>query len=141
VRRGFARNDLFVAVHEQFMTETAEIADIVIPATMFVEHDDIYRAGGQNHILLGPKLVEPPSTVRTNLFVIEELAKRLGVADRSGFGFTAREMVDRILESSGLPDYDHFLEHKWFDRQPAFEEAHYLNGFAHPDGKFHFRPD
>ncbi|MGR9168872.1 molybdopterin-containing oxidoreductase family protein [Rhizobium sp. KDH_Rht_773_N] len=141
VKRGFARDDLFVAVHEQFMTETAEMADIVIPATMFVEHDDIYRAGGQNHILLGPKLVEPPETVRTNLFVIEELAKRLGVADRPGFGFTAREMIDRVLAASGLPDYDHFLEHKWFDRQPAFEEAHYLNGFAHADGKFHFRPD
>jgi hypothetical protein len=97
VKRGFARDDLFVAVHEQFMTDTAEMADIVMPATMFVEHDDIYRAGGQNHILLGPKLVEPPSTVRTNLFVIEELAKRLGVADRPGFGFTAREMIDRIL--------------------------------------------
>lgn len=141
VKQGFARDDLFVAVHEQFMTETAEMADIVIPATMFVEHDDIYRAGGQNHILLGPKLVEPPSTVRTNLFVIEELAKRLGVADRPGFGFTAREMVDRVLAASNLPDYDHFLEHKWFDRQPAFEDAHYLNGFAHADGKFHFRPD
>ncbi|MGO7704531.1 molybdopterin-dependent oxidoreductase, partial [Rhizobium ruizarguesonis] len=84
-------------------TETAEIADIVIPATMFVDHDDIYRAGGHNHILLVPKLVEPPSTLRTNLFVIEELAKRLGVADLPGFGFTAREMVDRILESSCLP--------------------------------------
>ena len=99
VKRGFARDDLFVAVHEQFMTDTAEMADIVMPATMFVEHDDIYRAGGQNHILLGPKLVEPPPTVRTNLFVIEELAKRLGVADKPGFGFTAREMVDRILSN------------------------------------------
>jgi anaerobic selenocysteine-containing dehydrogenase len=141
VKQGFARDDLFVAVHEQFMTDTAEMADIVIPATMFVEHDDIYRAGGQNHILLGPKLVEPPTTVRTNLFVIEELAKRLGVADRPGFGFTAREMVDRVLKDSYLPDYDYFLEHKWFDRQPDFEEAHFLNGFAHADGKFHFRPD
>ncbi|WP_286203203.1 molybdopterin-containing oxidoreductase family protein [Rhizobium lusitanum] len=141
VKRGFARNDLFVAVHEQFMTDTAEMADIVIPATMFVEHDDIYRAGGQNHILLGPKLVEPPSTVRSNLFVIEELAKRLGVADRPGFGFSAREMVDRLLSDSDLPDYDYFLEHKWFDRQPAFEEAHFLNGFAHSDGRFRFRPD
>ncbi|QFY59662.1 molybdopterin oxidoreductase family protein [Rhizobium grahamii] len=141
VKRGFARDDLFVAVHEQFMTDTAEMADIVIPATMFVEHDDIYRAGGQNHILLGPKLVEPPETVRTNLFVIEELAKRLGVADRPGFGFTAREMIDRVLQDSNLPGYDHFLEHKWFDRQPDFEDAHFLKGFAHPDGKFHFRPD
>ncbi|WP_111561141.1 molybdopterin-dependent oxidoreductase [Rhizobium sp.] len=141
VKRGFARDDLFVAVHEQFMTDTAEMADIVIPATMFVEHDDIYRAGGQNHILLGPKLVEPPETVRTNLFVIEELAKRLGVADRPGFGFTAREMIDRVLQSSELPGYDYFLEHKWFDRQPDFDDAHFLNGFAHPDGRFHFRPD
>lgn len=141
VKRGFARDDLFVAVHEQFMTDTASMADIVLPATMFVEHDDIYRAGGQNHILLGPKLVEPPETVRSNLFVIEELAKRLGVADRPGFGFTAREMVDRILADSQLPDYDYFLEHKWFDRQPDFDKAHFIDGFAHPDGKFRFRPD
>lgn len=141
VKRGFAREDLFVAVHEQFMTDTAQMADIVLPATMFVEHDDIYRAGGQSHILLGPKLVEPPATVRTNLFVIEELAKRLGVADRPGFGFTARQMVDRILTASDLPDYDYFLEHKWFDRQPEFGKAHFIDGFAHPDGKFRFRPD
>ena len=42
VRRGFLRDDLFVCVHEQFMTETAKLADIVLPATMFMEHDDLY---------------------------------------------------------------------------------------------------
>ncbi len=60
VKRGFARDDLFVCVHEQFMTDTAKAADIVLPATMFVEHDDFYTAGGSQYILLGPKLVEPP---------------------------------------------------------------------------------
>ncbi len=103
MRQGFLRNDLFVAVHEHFMTDTAQVADIVLPATMFVEHDDLYRAGGQNHILLGPKLVEPPATVRTNLFVIEELAKRLGVDHYAGFGLSEREHIDRMLLPNGYP--------------------------------------
>src|SRR5262245_11875934 len=60
VKRGFARDDLFVCVHEQFMTETAAMADVVLPATMFVEHDDMYQGGGHQYILLGPKLIEPP---------------------------------------------------------------------------------
>ena len=141
VKQGFLRDDLFVAVHEQFMTETAELADIVLPATMFVEHDDIYRGGGQSHILLGPKLVDAPPLVRTNLFVIEELAKRLGVADRPGFGKTERQHIEHMLYISGKPDFDTLIEDKWLDCQPAFEDAHYLNGFAHPDGKFRFKPD
>ena len=141
VKRGFLREDLFLAVHEQFMTETAELADVVIPATMFLEHDDIYKGGGQQHITLGPKLVEPPETVRTNHFVIEELAKRLGVADRPGFGLTERQLIDNMMERSGRPGFDALLRDKWVDCQPDFESAHYLTGFGWPDGKFRFRPD
>ncbi len=141
VRQGLARDDLFVAVHEQFMTETAELADIVLPATMFVEHDDIYRGGGQSHILLGPKLVEPPEGVRTNLFVIEELAKRLGVADLPGFGLSEKQMIDSILSTDGMPDYDQLKEDKWVDIQPEFRHAHFLDGFNFTDGKFRFKPD
>lgn len=141
VKQGFLREDLFTAVHEHFMTDTAQLADIVIPATMFVEHDDIYRGGGQSHVLFGPKLVEPPATVRTNLFVIEELAKRLGVADRPGFGYTEREMIDRILTRSQMGSLAAFEDNRWIDCQPDFETAHFLNGFAFPDGRFRFRPD
>ncbi|MHA7970587.1 molybdopterin-containing oxidoreductase family protein [Rhizobium sp. CAU 1783] len=141
VKQGFLREDLFVAVHEHFMTETADVADIVMPATMFVEHDDVYRGGGHSHILLGPKIVEPPETVRTNLFVIEELAKRLGVADRPGFGLSEYEHIDHMLKASGWAGYDTLKEERWFDCQPEFRAAHYLDGFGHADGKFRFRPD
>ena len=74
VKRGFAREDLFVCVHEQVMTETAAMADIVLPATMFLEHDDIYKGGGHQYILFGPKLIEPPGECRTNHQVFAGLA-------------------------------------------------------------------
>ena len=93
VKRGFARDDLFVCVHEQFMTDTAKVADIVLPATMFVEHDDFYHGGGSQYILLGPKLIEPPGECRSNHEVICALASRLG-AEHPGFAMT-RARTDR----------------------------------------------
>src|SRR6476660_6002845 len=80
VKRGFAREDLFVCVHEQFITETARMADVVLPATMFMEHDDFYTGGGHQYILLGPKLIDPPGACRNNHEVHCALAKRLGAA-------------------------------------------------------------
>ena len=140
-KQGFLRADLFTCVHEQFMTDTAKLADVVLPATMFLEHDDIYKGGGNQHVTLGPKLIDPPAGPRTNHYVIEELAKRLGVADRPGFGMTQREHIDIMLEKKGLGTFDSFREQRWADLQPEFETAHFLNGFGHPDGKFRFRPD
>jgi anaerobic selenocysteine-containing dehydrogenase len=141
VKRGLLRDDLFTCVHEQFMTDTAKLADVVLPATMFLEHDDIYKAGGNQHVILGPKLIDPPEGPRTNHFVIEELARRLGVAHLPGFGMSEREHIDRMLASRGLGDFDTFREARWADLQPEFETAHFLKGFGHPDGKFRFRPD
>jgi len=141
VKRGFARDDLFTVVHEQFMTETARMADIVLPATMFVEHDDIYRGGGNQYILFGPKLVEPPQGPMPNLYVVDELARRLGVGDLPGFGLTARDLIDRLLLASGHGSLEALEQNKWIDCQPDFETAHFIHGFAWPDGKFRFRPD
>ncbi|MHA6643224.1 molybdopterin oxidoreductase family protein [Mesorhizobium sp. A623] len=141
VKQGFLREDLFTCVHEQFMTDTAKLADVVLPATMFLEHDDIYKGGGNQHVTLGPKLIEPPEGPRTNHFVIEELAKRLGVADMPGFGMTEQQHIDVMLEKKGLGSFATFKEQKWADLQPPFEEAHYINGFGHADGKFHFKPN
>ena len=101
VRRGFARDDLFVCVHEQFMTETARWADIVLPATMFMEHDDLYQAGGHTHIQIGPKLIEPPGECRSNHEVLQGLAARLGAKHR-GFEMTAMEIIDATLRAVRL---------------------------------------
>ncbi|TKT81379.1 molybdopterin oxidoreductase family protein [Aquamicrobium sp. LC103] len=141
VKRGFLRDDLFACVHEQFMTDTAKLADVVLPATMFMEHDDIYKGGGHQFLVLGPKLIDPPEGPRTNLYVIEELAKRLGVADMPGFGLDEREHIDQILSRQGIGNYQTLKDERWADVQPDFEAAHYIDGFGHPDGKFRFKPE
>ncbi|MCB1511156.1 MAG: molybdopterin-dependent oxidoreductase, partial [Hyphomicrobiaceae bacterium] len=140
VKQGFARDDLFVCVHEQFMTATAEMADVVLPATMFLEHDDIYQGGGQQYIQLGLKLVEPPGQCRSNHDVICGLAKRVGAQHR-GFEMTPREIIDETLRRSGWGTFAELEAKRWIDCQPDFETAHYLKGFGHADGRYHFKPD
>jgi anaerobic selenocysteine-containing dehydrogenase len=140
VKRGFAREDLFVCVHEQFMTETARAADIVLPATMFLEHDDFYRGGGHQYILLGPKLVDPPGECRNNHEVHCALAERLG-AVHPGFAMTPRELIDWTLRKSGRGTLAELEAKRWIDCQPDFASAHYLEGFPWSDGKFRFKAD
>jgi anaerobic selenocysteine-containing dehydrogenase len=140
VRRGFGRDDLFVVTHEQFMTETARWSDVVLPATMFMEHDDIYQAGGHSHVQLGPKLIEPPGECRSNHEVLQGLAARLG-ARHHGFEMTAMEIIDATLKASGYPDAKTLIEHRWIDAMPSFRTAHFLDGFPTSDRRFHFAPD
>ncbi|MGI9520279.1 MAG: molybdopterin-containing oxidoreductase family protein [Hyphomicrobiaceae bacterium] len=140
VKEGFARRDLFVCVHEQFMTATAEKADIVLPATMFLEHDDVYQGGGQQHIILGPKLVEAPGECLSNHDVINALAERVG-ARHPGFEMTPRELIDATLKASGWGNIDDLEKNRWIDCQPTFATAHYIDGFGYPDGKYKFKPD
>jgi anaerobic selenocysteine-containing dehydrogenase len=140
VKRGFAREDLFTCVHEQFMTETAQMADVVLPATMFMEHDDVYQGGGHQYIVLGGKAIEPPGECRSNHEVICALAKRLG-AEHPGFDMSSRELIDWTLQKSGWGTLAELERKRWIDCQPDFDTAHYINGFAYPDGKFRFKPD
>ena len=140
VRRGFAREDLFTVVHEQFLTDTARMADIVLPATMFMEHDDIYTASAHQYLQFAGKIVEPPEGCRSNHEVICDLAQRLG-AEHRGFGMSPREIIDEMLRVSGRGTLAELEAMRWLDCRPSFEEAHYLDGFGHKDGKFHFRAD
>jgi anaerobic selenocysteine-containing dehydrogenase len=140
VRRGLSREDLFLAVHEQFLTDTARYADVVLPATMFMEHDDLYQASGHTHIQIGPQLIEPPGECRSNHEVLRGLARRLG-AEHPGFEMSPMELIDWTLKASGWPDAKTVMEQRWVDAAVPFREAHFLDGFGTPDKKFHFAPD
>jgi len=140
VHQGFAREDLFVCVHEQFMTETAAMADIVLPATTFLEHDDLYTASGHTILQIARKAVEPFAEARENHYVVAELARRLG-AEHPGFAMTPWQLIERTLADTGLPPAETFLEGRGHDCALPFETAHFLDGFGHKDGKFHFKAD
>ena len=140
VHQGLAREDLFLCVHEQFLTETAAFADVVLPATMFVEHDDFYTASGHTYFQVTKKVIEPPGECRENHWVICELAKRLGATHRA-FQMTPWEIMDETLRKSGMWDAETNWRRGGQDFAPAFETAHFLDGFPTPDRRFHFKPD
>ena len=107
---------------------------------MFLEHDDIYEAGGHSHIQIGPKLIEPPGECRSNHDVLAALAGRLG-AEHPGFGLTPGISPTRPCGPLrlGRPRPAGGGE-RWIDAQPDFAESHFLTGFGHPDGRFRFAP-
>jgi anaerobic selenocysteine-containing dehydrogenase len=140
VHAGLAREDLFTCVHEQFMTETAAFADVVLPATTFLEHDDFYTASGHTTFQVTRKVIEAPGEARENHYVICELAKRLGAQHR-GFQMSVWEIMDETLRRSGMWDAQTNHERGGQDFGYAFEKMHFLDGFDTPDRKFHFRGD
>ena len=99
VRRGLMRDDLFTVVHERFFTDTCKYADIILPATTSVEHDDIYNSYGHYTIGTGYKLIDPIGESRSNWQVIAELAKRMGLVDEF-FNLSERELIDQIVRTS-----------------------------------------
>ncbi len=139
VRKGFSREDLFTCVHEQFMTETAKYADILLPATSFVEHDDIYISGGHQHLTYGPKLIKSIGQSKSNNTLINALGKKLGSKNQC-FKLTEKEIIDKTLKKSKLSTYDNLKKKEYLDLQPTFIESNFLNGFGHQDKKFHFSP-
>lgn len=99
VRRGLARDDLFVVVHEHFLTETAELADVVLPATMFVEHEDVYRSYGHRLMQHARPAVKPPSGPRSNVEAFAAIARALGLR-RETWDVTAESLCDELIRAS-----------------------------------------
>ena len=140
VRRGLSRDDLFVCVHEHFMTATARYADILLPASMFLELDDIYMGWGHTSLTIGPRVLERHGECRSNFEVVNDLARRLG-ANHPSFQMDAAELVDATLQASGKGTLADAAARGWIDCAPTFEDAHFLSGFPQPEGRFRFKPD
>jgi anaerobic selenocysteine-containing dehydrogenase len=142
VRRGLSRDSLFTVVLEQFPTDTADYADILLPVTTFLENTDLYIAYGHYHLQMARPAVPAPGECKSNVEIFRLLARRMGFTDPC-FDDTEDDMI-RALLSSGHP----FLEGITFERlerersvrlnvSPAGEPYRpFAEGrFGTPDGK------
>ncbi|WP_321472395.1 molybdopterin-dependent oxidoreductase [uncultured Paludibaculum sp.] len=101
VRQGLGRDDLFTVVLDHFQTDTADWADIVLPATTFLEHTDLYMAYGHYDLQLARPAVDPPGEARPNVEIFRALAQRMGFTDPC-FADTSDDMIRQLL-NSGTP--------------------------------------
>jgi anaerobic selenocysteine-containing dehydrogenase len=98
VVKGLARNDLFTVVLEQFATDTADYADIVLPVTTFLEHTDLYLAYGHYYLQLARPALAPPGETKSNVEIFRLLAKRMAFDDAC-FDDTEDDMIRQLLAS------------------------------------------
>ncbi len=98
VLRGLRRPDLFTVVLEQFQTDTADYADILLPVTTFLEHTDIYLAYGHYHLQLARPAVPAPGETRSNVEIFRALAVRMGFDDAC-FQDSEDDMIRAVLDS------------------------------------------
>ena len=96
VVRGFRRPDLFTVVHEQFFTDTTSYADLVLPATTFLEHKDLNKAYGHTYLQISNQALEPLGECRSNTDLFRALAGRMGFTDDC-FQQDADAMIDATL--------------------------------------------
>jgi anaerobic selenocysteine-containing dehydrogenase len=94
-----AREDLFVVVHEQVWTDTAQLADVVLPATSFLEHRDLRRGYGTMRMFDSPAVATPPGEARSNNQLFGALLERFGLV-RAGDAMTDDELVARTFAAS-----------------------------------------
>ena len=98
VVRGLLRPDLYTVVHEQFLTDTADYADIVLPATTFFEHKDLQKAYGHYYVQVSNPAIAPLGECRSNVDVFRALAERMGFQEGC-FRESLDDMIDLALES------------------------------------------
>ena len=147
VLAGLRRDDLFTVVLEQFQTDTADHADIVLPVTTFLEHTDLYLAYGHYYLQLARPALPPPGEARSNVEIFRSLAYRMGFEDCC-FSDTEDEMLRALLASSssrlaGITlerlDKERSVRLNLGDENEPF--LPFANGFSTRSEKFEFGAD
>jgi anaerobic selenocysteine-containing dehydrogenase len=142
VRRGLAREDLFCVVHEQFVTDTARYADVVLPATTQLEQRDVVAAWGHLYLGWNEPAIEPQGEAVSNTELFRRLASAMGFTEPELFA-TDDELLDAALHRLSPAARD-ALRADGFTRLPVPEDLrpYAEGGFATPDGRARLRaPD
>jgi anaerobic selenocysteine-containing dehydrogenase len=133
---------LFCVVHEQLATDTTDFADIVLPATTFLEHDDMLTSYGHNYLQISRAAIAPEGEAKSNLEVFGLLSGRMGLADpvlEGDFDHIAGRMLkDAQFEENG--DARALLEAGRPVKMP-FPARPWREGLATPSGKFESRSE
>src|ERR1700692_3389555 len=95
VVQGLMRSDLFTVVHEQFFTDTTDYADIVLPATTFLEHKDFQGAYGHYFLQMSEQAIAPLGEARSNVWLFSQMAQRMGFSEPC-----LRDSVDDLIEQA-----------------------------------------
>ncbi|HVB16277.1 MAG TPA: molybdopterin-dependent oxidoreductase [Stellaceae bacterium] len=136
VRQGLAREDLFTVVHDPFLTATARYADIVLPATTYLETEDFYRAYGTYWAQYGHAAAAPQGEAWSNFRLAQELAQRMGLADpvfRMNPPEVLAELFRGISGPAGALDLDEVRSGRPFRYAAAGGQR-----FRTPSGKLEF---
>jgi anaerobic selenocysteine-containing dehydrogenase len=145
VLAGLRREDLFTVVLEQFQNDTADYADILLPATTFLEHTDLYLAYGHYYLQLARPALAAPGEACSNVEVFRALAGRMGFDDDC-FRDTEDDMIRALLDSrhpflAGITLEELDRERSVRLRIPEPFQPFAAGGFGTADGKCHFRAE
>jgi anaerobic selenocysteine-containing dehydrogenase len=117
VRKGLAREDLFVVVHDLFLTETAKYADVVLPATSSFENIDLYTSYWHHYVQIQQPVIERYGESKSNVEVFQLLAEKMGFEDPCLYE-TEEEMISQALDNPNNPylegiDYETLVEKQY----------------------------
>ncbi|MBF0172042.1 MAG: molybdopterin-dependent oxidoreductase [Magnetococcales bacterium] len=139
VHQGLMREDLFTVVHEQVMSDTARFADVLWPATTFLEQDDLFKSYGQYTLQVGKGCLPPRGEARCNHEVVNALARTMGYTEPA-FEGTSLQRIHQVLAASNYPPLETWEEQGWMDCRPPGEQRQFETRFPTDDGRFHFYP-